>query len=78
MVNFALESLGGGGGEGGTTLSQGKRINVSTRKAGMTICTCRHLSHIYTDSVYFWNNELTTETIDDILKDFACVNRSYQ
>ena len=48
-------------------------------------CTYRHLCHIYTgplnfktDSVDFWNNELTTETFDDILKDFACVNRSYQ
>ena len=65
------------GGGGGITLSQGKRINVSTKKAWNTICTCRHLSHIYTDPVYLWNNELKTETFDDI-KDFACVNGSYQ
>ena len=73
--------MGGGGGRGGRgggiTLSQGKRINVSTKKALITICTCRHLSHIYTDPVYLWNNELKTETFDDI-KDFACVDRSYQ
>ena len=40
----------------------------------LALCICRHLSHIYTE---LWNNELETETFDDI-KDFACVNRSYQ
>ena len=48
----------------------------------------RHLSHIYTGplnilkmTLFTFDGkavELTTETFDDILKDFAYVNRNYQ